>query len=347
MKKYLSLMIQVMLVMGVVFMVAVPQPTSAAPIELVFIYHAPPQASLTKAILEPWANDIEAAAGGKIKITRHPGGTMVKGEDSYDAIATGLADIAQIDPEETPGRFPLTSINGLPFFYPDTVTAGVVSHQLLNKYCVNSELKEIKLMIMAPLHMQQYLGRKKVETLVDFKGMKLRSSGKVEAETVKALGAVPVEVGTGELAAALDKRVVDGCFFTLAGSLAFGLKDVTQYRTICNIIPRVFFIGMNKGAYNRLPAEVKKVFDQYSGVEATRKYAAAHAAMEKGAQGAIMGYDKKVGNPPFVMLSKAERNNWKAAAKSVWDEWLTDVGGKGLPAQAMMDDAVKLLENAE
>lgn len=347
MKKYLSVMIGVMVVMGFIFTVSAPQPASAAPIELTFIYHAPPKASLTRAILEPWASDIEKAAGGKIKITRHPGGTMVKGEDSYDAVASGLADIAEIDPEETPGRFPVASIDSLPFLYPDTVTAGVVAHKLLNKYAVNAELKEIKLIIMTPLHMGQYLGNKKVETLADFKGVKLRSSGKVEANTVKALGAVPVEVGTGELAAALDKRIVDGCFFTLAGSLAFGLKDVTKYRTICNIFPRVFMIGMNKAAYNKLPDDVKKVFDQYSGVEATKKYAIAHAAMEKGAKGAIMGYDKKVGNPPFVVLSDAERNKWKAACKTVYDEWVEEVGGKGLPAKAILDDAHKLVEEAK
>ena len=346
MKKYLSVMIPLMIVIGL-FVVSTPAPAAAAPLELVFAYEAPPQASLTKAILEPWANDIEKATGGRVKIVRNPGGTLIKAEDSYDAMATGLCDIAQIDPEENPGRFPLTGINNLPFLYPNTEVAGVVGHQLLNKYCVDSELKEIKLIIMAPLHMGEYLGNKKVEVLSDFKGMKIRSSGKIEANTVQALGAIPVPIGTGELASALDKHTVDGCFFTLAGSLAFGLKDVTQYRTLCDIFPRVFFIGMNKAKYNGLPADIKKIFDEYSTVEATKRYAAAHMAMANGAKGAIMGYDKKVGNPPMIVLSKAERDKWKAASKGVWDEWLDGVTAKGLPGKAMLDDALSLVAKSE
>jgi TRAP-type C4-dicarboxylate transport system substrate-binding protein len=352
MKKYLSVMIQVIIVIGFIFGVSFPdpvaaEPTAENPVVLTFAYHAPPQASLTKAILEPWANDIEKATEGRVKIIRHPGGTLVKSADSYDAVATGLCDLAQIDPEENPGRFPLTAINSLPFLYPNTEVAGVVAHQLVNKYCAKTELKEIKLMIMAPLHMAQYLGSKKVAVLSDLKGMKIRSSGKIEAHTVNALGGVPIEVGTGDLASALDKGTVDGCFFTFAGALAFGLKDVTKFRTVCNVFPRVFFIGMNKAAFNKLPQDIQRIFEEYSTVQATQRYAAAHAAMEKGAKGAIMGYDKKVGNPPMVVLSDAERNKWKDASKSVWDEWVAETAGKGLPGKAMLDEALSLVETTK
>jgi hypothetical protein len=68
-------------------------------------------------------------------------------------------------------------------------------------------------------------------------------------------------------------------------------------------------------------------------------------AMENGAKGAIMGYDKKVGNPPMVVLSDAERDKWKEAVKSVWDEWVAETEGKGLPAKAMLDDALSLVKN--
>ncbi len=348
MNKHLFVIIRLIVVTGFLFVAAAPGPASAAdrPIELTFSYHAPPQASLTKAILEPWANDIENAAGGRVKIIRHPGGTLVKGPDAYDAVATGLCDIALIDPEENPGRFPLAAVNSLPFMYPDSETAGIVAHQLLVKYCASTEFREVKLMIMAPIHSMQYLGRKEVAVLSDFKGMKIRSSGKIEAHTVQALGAVPVNVGTGELAAALDKRVVDGCFFTFAGSLAFGVKDVTQFRTQGNIFPKVFMVAMNKDAFNRLPDDIQKIFMEYATVQATQRYAAAHMVMENSAKAAIVGFDQKVGNPPFIVLSDTERNKWKEACKGVWDEWVAEMANKGLPGRIVLNDALDLVEMA-
>ena len=347
MKNYLSTAVRVMLVIGLLFAVSMPASALAAdkPIELSFSYTAPPQASLVKAIIAPWSAEIEEASGGKVKILQHPGGTLVKSADAYDAVATGLCDLAQIDPEENPGRFPLTAMNSLPFFYPDTVTAGVVAHELLNKYTANTEFKEIKILIAAPLHMAQYLGNKPVATLADFKGLRLRSSGKVEANTVQALGAIPIEVGTGELASALDKKTVDGCFFTLSGAFAFGLKDVTRNRTMCNVVARVFWIGMNKDKFNKLPADIQKIFEERANVATTKRYAAAHAAMEKGTMGALIGIGKKMGLPPFVMLSKEERAKWRDACKPVWDEWVGEVTKKGLPGKAMMDDALSMMAN--
>lgn len=314
------------------------------PVTLTFSYHGTPQATMTKAIFEGWANDIEKASDGQVKIVRYPGGTLVKAEDAYDAVATGLCDIAEIDPETNPGRFPLAAINNLPFLYPDTETAGVVSHQLMNKYCTNTELREIQLMVMSPLHEAQYLGNKKVESLSDLKGLRIRSAGHIEAETIKSFGAIPVEIGTGELASALDKKMVDGCFFCLSGGFSFGLKDVTTYRTIASTLTRVFFIGMNKATFNNLPEDIKKVFVENSTVEASRRYAIAHMKMGDEASKALARFDQKVGNPPFTVLSEEERSQWKEACRGVWDEWVNDVTAKGLPGKAMLEEAIALID---
>jgi len=52
-------------------------------IDLTFSYHAPPNASMAVAIFEPWANDLEEACGGRVKITRYPGGTLLSTEDAW------------------------------------------------------------------------------------------------------------------------------------------------------------------------------------------------------------------------------------------------------------------------
>ena len=318
--------------------------TSQKTVELTFSYHAPPQASLATAIFVPWAKEIEEASSGRIKITHYPGGTLVSSNDAYDAVATGLCDIAQVDTEQNPGRFPLIGINQLPFFYPDTEVAGRVSHELLNKYALDGELKEVKLLITAPIHNAHYFGNKPVEKLEDFKNLKIRASGKVESSTIDALGGVPVDIGTGDVFSALDRGTIDGCFFAYSGALSFGIKDATKYRTECNIFPRVFVVAMNKAKYDSLPADLKQIIDKYATPEVSQRFGKAHQDMQAGPRGAIVGSDKQAGNPPIYVLPADEVAKWKATVEPTWQEWAAEVQTKGLNGSEILAEAKKLIE---
>ena len=318
-------------------------PTADNPINLKFSYHGPPETSLVKAIQKPWTDAIEEATGGRVIITHYPGETLVSAQDAYDAVVSGLCDIALIDTEENPGRFPLTGINSLPFMYPNTEIAGVVSHELLNKYCVDTELEEVKLLITAPLHNSHYLGNHPVETMADFGGLKIRSSGKIEASTLDALGATTVQIGTEDLFSALDRGTVDGCFFTWAGSLAFGLKDVTKYRTESNVFPRVFLMAMNPKIFSDMPSDIQQIINDHCTPQTSLLYARAHEELQAGVKGAIIGSDSKAGNPPIYTLSEEEREVWKEACTEVWDKWLADTEAKGLPGEAMLEEALNLV----
>ena len=317
-------------------------PTAEKPLELKFAYQAPVKASLVPGIYQPWTDEITKASGGRIKITHYPAETLVKTNDAYDALASGICDIAAIDTEESPGRFPLAGISTLPFIYPSTELAGRISHELLNKYSANTELKEIKILITAPLHMAQIFSKRKIEVLSDFKNMKFRAAGKVEAWTDDALGAVPVEVSTGDMSGALDRGMIEGCFFTWSAGLSFGVKDVTKYRTECDILSRAFVIGMNRQLWDKLPDDLQKIIDGLATPEVSQRYGAAHDKLAAGARGAIVGSDKGAGNPPIYTLPKAERDLWIQTCSSVYDTWVKEAASKNLPAKAMLDDAASL-----
>jgi len=321
-----------------------PAPTAQAPIELKFSYHAPPTASLATAVFEPWAKELEEATGGRVKITRHPGGTLVSSKDAYDAVATGLCDIAQVDTEENPGRFPISGLNSLPFFYPSTSVAGPVTHELLNKYAVNSELKEVKLLLTAPLHPSQYFGNKKVNTIQDFSGLKMRASGKIESATVDALKGVPVDITTVDLNSSLDRGTVDGCFFTYSGALAFGIKDIVKYCTEADVQIRVHTIAMNKNSYEKLPADIKAIFDKYSLPETSLRFAKAHEAAQIGPKKAIAGALAGAGKDPIYALTAEERAKWKEAAEQTWRDWAADLNAKGLKGDEILAEAQQLME---
>lgn len=277
-------------------------------------------------------------------ITQYAGGSLVGAADAYDALVSGVCDIAQIATEEYPGQFPLSGIHTLPFMYPTTELAGIIPHELENKYCVDTELKDVKFMLSAPLHAGNYLGNVPVEKLEDLVGLKVRAPGKVDAAIVSALGATPVDVTTGEVASALDRGLLDGTIFTWSGALAFGIKDVTKNRTEIGLSRGVHFIMMNKESFAKLPADIQKIFNDFSTPEMSRKYAADHGALEPGGRAAIEGSDKAAGNPPIVVLAPEERARWVEAVQVVRDDWAAEMEAEGLPGQAMLDDAANLVE---
>src|SRR4030042_732972 len=53
---------------------------------LKFSYHTPEKASMVSAYFKPWTQAIEAASGGRIKITHYAGESLVKIKDQYDAL---------------------------------------------------------------------------------------------------------------------------------------------------------------------------------------------------------------------------------------------------------------------
>lgn len=318
--------------------------TTAEVIELNMSYHAPLPASLTQAIIIPWADNIEVATGGRVDIIQHPGGTLLGVADAYDGVLSRICDIAQLATEEYPGRFPRSGIDNLPYIYPNTEIAGVVAHEIINKYCVDTELQEVKMLITMPLHMQHYLGNEPVETLEDFDGLNIRSPGKVASDLIVAYGATPIALDTSELFSALDTGMVDATFFTFSGSLAFGIKDVTKYATQCGVMTNVFRLVMNKEVFNSLPDDIKKIIDENSTPEVSRKYSADHEATEENYLQAINNAIRRKGDPPIYIVPEDELARWKAAAQPVVDEWVAEMEDDGLPGQAMIDDVISLIE---
>ena len=84
----------------------------------------PATANVPANILRPWAADLEAASGGRIKIEFYDAMALGgKPADLYDQAKDGVVDIIQVLPGYTPGRFPRSEVFELPFMMKDPVAA--------------------------------------------------------------------------------------------------------------------------------------------------------------------------------------------------------------------------------
>ncbi len=311
---------------------------------LKFSYHTPPKASLVGTYFNPWTAAIEQASGGRIKITHYAGESLVKSKDQYDAVIAGLCDIAFIDPSETPGRFAQMEFDTLPYIFPNAEIGVQVYWDILQKYSVNTELKEVKVLGAATIAPSNYAGNKPAQKVADFKGMRMRAAGRTESWIVEALQASPIEIATSDLGTSLERGLVDSCLLTWSAILSFGVKDVTKYHVECNIFSRTWMIVMNKRVWDSLPPDLQKVFMDHSGPKNSAAYSAANEKVTAGLKNAIAGSNKAAGKPPIYVLSREEATEWKTALLPVWDKWAAEMEGKKLPGKVIVTDIKSLVQ---
>ena len=321
-----------------------PTPTPEGPIELDFAYSQPPMTGFAKSILIPWATDLEAATNGRVKIIQHGGASLIRGEQAFDSVVSGMCDIAEADPAKQSGREPRAEINNLPLIWPNGEVAAMAFYDFLHEYCVDTELKDVKLMITMPMPEQNYMGNKPVEKLEDWKGLKLRATGKVDTATEEALGATPISVMTEDAFSALDTGLIDGQFFSWEGALVFGFGDICKYKTECYLSQSCFHILMNRQVYEGLPDDIKKIVDEFSTRETSRKYAADFMAILPGARAALIAKGEEAGYPPMYVLPAEERDRWVTAVEPVIDDWIADMEQAGMPGQEMYDYLISAVE---
>lgn len=131
-------------------------------------------------------------------------------------------------------------------------------------------------------------GNKPITKLADYKGLKLRMSGRPQGEILKRLGASQVMLSGGEVYQALEKGTIDGAEFSVPSlDWPMGFAEVTKYWCSPGWHQPGSPIGImiNKKAWEKLPEDLKAVIEyaamatytwstallEYRNAEATKK----------------------------------------------------------------------------
>jgi TRAP-type mannitol/chloroaromatic compound transport system substrate-binding protein len=108
-----------------------------------------------------------------------------------------------------------------------------------------------------------FFTNKPVQTLDDFKGMKLRVSG-MAADVMKSLGATTVLLPPGQIVAAMQKGEIDGFEFSAPYvDWPMGFEKVAKYVVLpsWHQPSAMFEIGVNATAWKALPEDYQAIFE--------------------------------------------------------------------------------------
>lgn len=319
---------------------APPAGQSAAqkPVELRLGHFLPTTHSNHVHMLEPWAKEIAAKSGGRIKITIHPGGVLAKPPEQYDAAVQGVMDISYGLQSYTPARFPLTSVAELPYLFKSAQHATKVLWRLYQESAaLRDEYRDVKVLALWTHDIGELMTKKPVKTLEDLKGLRLRGPGAVQIKQIASLGATPVHLPIPEVYDALSRGVLEGLLIPYSGVADYRFDEVAKYVTEGHFYVATFFLVMNKQSWERLSESDRKLIDELSGERLAMLGAkafddAAAAGRQRAERSRVQVYQ----------LPPDELARWKEATARVRTEWVSELQGKGLPAKDVYDRAVAL-----
>jgi TRAP-type C4-dicarboxylate transport system substrate-binding protein len=283
----------------------------------------PPPSNQSK-ILEEFCRELEKRTDGGVKVNYYAGGSLLGPTAIFDGIVNGVADIGYSHVYYTSGRMPVTECAGLPLGYPSAWVAGEALNDFYQEF-KPKEFDKVKVLLFNTSTPSAIATAKKpIRTLEDLKGLTLRAPG-IAGEVIKALGATPAPTPMPEVYDAISKGVLDGEASNFETLATFRFAEVVKYSTsvwqITNPYP--FYLVMNKNSYEKLPGDIRAIFDKLVG-----EYKERYQLMWNSVDFIGMEFGKKQG-VEFINLSPSEAEKWVAAVQPVIEKYVKDMGGKG------------------
>ncbi len=302
----------------------------------------PPQANVPKLVLDVWADNVEAASEGRIKIERYPsmqlGGTP---PELMDQAMDGVADIVWAVVGFTPGRFPQTEVFELPFMVEDARAASSAYWQMFETHMKDAEFKDLHILgtwVHGPgmLHTKQ-----PVAVPSDLEGMKIRGGSRMVNQLLETVGATPVGLPVTGIPEALSKGVIDGTTIPWEVTTSLKVPELVNNHTEFDgpaIYVLTFVLAMNKDRYESLPDDLKKVIDDNSGLE----FSVFAGGTQADADGPARQVAMDAGNN-IITVTEEQAAEWENIAKPIYESWVADMNSKGIDGQALIDEARRLM----
>lgn len=317
-------------------------PAMAADYEFNLQSFLPAQATIPSKIIDVWADNVEAASGGKVKINRFPSMQLGgKPPQLIDQVIDGAIDITWNVVGYTPGRFPSTEVFELPFFVQDARPASGAFWQMLEGSIAEKEFGAVEV-LGGWVHGPGYLHTKEpVSTPSDLNGMKVRGASRQINALLKQLGATPVGMPVPAIPEAMSKGVIDGTSLPWEVTKSLKISELVGNHTEFTgpmMYTVSFVLVMNKDKYASLPDDMKKAFDDNSGLE----FSIFAGGVMQDADAPAREVAVAAGNN-IVTLDADASAKWAEIAAPVRTNWLEEMTSKGIDGQALIDQATKLM----
>jgi len=241
--------------------------------------------------LQQFAEGVEKATAGKLKIIVHPNASLFKANEIKRAVQSSQVPAGEFILSGAANEAPIFGVDSIPFLatsYAESRRLDDASRPALAKTLA---AQGIKLLYTVPWPPQSLYSAKPVNGLKDLKGTKMRAYNPATSFIANSLGAQPVTIQLAELPAALATGGVDNFLTSSASGIDSKLYESVKYfYAVAAWLPR------NAVVVNQ------KAFD----------------ALDKPAQDAVL-----------KQAADAEQRGWRMSEQKD-AEYLKELGAKGM-----------------
>ncbi len=316
---------------------ALAAPAAAQTINLKLHHFLGPKSPAHAQMLVPWAERVEKASGGTVKIEVFPSMALGgKPPQLINQARDGVVDLIWTVNGYTANLFPRSEVFELPFVHTNSATAtNLAMREMYDKY-LKAEYTGVH-----PLFLHVHAGQaihmvdKEVRKPDDLKGLKMRIPTRTGAWIIEALGASPVGMPVPDLPQALSKKVIDGAFIPWEIIPPLKLQDMTDYQiegpNRTRFGTTTFQVSMNQKRWDSLPADVQKAFTDQSGEAWVREVGQIWTKSED----VGIGLAVKAGNK-HIVLTEAEMAAFRTKLEPVVQRWIDEVKTQGIDGVALV-----------
>lgn len=292
-------------------------------------------------VIQPWCDDLNQASAGRLVCQIYPsmqlGGTPAR---LADQVRQGVADIVWTAPGYSPGRFPRTEALELPGVLPQGgLAAGRVIWSFYQQH-LSDEYTAYKVLAMhSDGGMNLHTSRHELRSSTDLQGLRLRVPNRTISRTLETLGAVPVAMPPAMVTEALSKGVIDGASAVWEVLAPTKMDEITRHHldSPANqpvLGATVLGLLMNKRKYDSLPADLRAVVDQYSGLTLVERFGKAWDEAGEASRQKVIATGHQVNR-----MNEDDYRQVLERLRPVEQQWVAEVAKQDIDGQALINAA--------
>jgi TRAP-type C4-dicarboxylate transport system substrate-binding protein len=273
--------------------------------------------------LQAFADDVDKASGGKLKITVHPNAALFKAPEIKRAVQGGQAQIGEILLVNFQNEWQIFGADGLPFLadsYDEAAKLWKVQKPMMDK-----KLAEQGLMVLyaVPWPPQGIYSKKALASAADLKGMKWRAYSPATSRIAELVGAQPVTVQAAEVSQAFATGVAESMMSSgSTGADAKLYEHVKFWYDTQAWLPKNAVL-VNKAAFDALDASTKQALLKAGADAEIRGWAASKKANTE-------SLDKlKAGGMQILPPTPQLKDDMKKVGDTMIKEWVDKAGAEG------------------
>jgi TRAP-type transport system periplasmic protein len=273
--------------------------------------------------LQAFADDIEKATGGKLKITVHANASLFKAPEIKRAVQGGQAQIGEVLLVNFQNEWQIFGADGLPFLadsYDESVKLWKVQKPLLDKKLADQGMMALYAVPWPP---QGIYSKKPLNAAADLKGMKWRAYSPATSRIAELVGAQPVTVQAAEVSQAFATGVTESMMSSGSTGADAKLNEHVKYWYDTQAWLPKNAVLVNKAAFDALDAATKAAVLKAAADAEVRGLAASKRAN-------VDSLEKlKAGGMQILPPSAQLKADMKKVGDTMLKEWLEKAGPEG------------------